>query len=80
VDIFDSDPYVGLMPKRWRQIAGLIALVALMTLQPVRQWFVSQAEAHATHEIQPIINGLIQKTANEQEPQGHLPPGSKRTR
>lgn len=79
MDIFDSDPYMGLMPKRWRQIAGMTALVALMILQPVRQWFVSQAEEHAAHEIQPIVNGQIQKTA-KQEPQGHTPPGSKRTR
>jgi hypothetical protein len=51
-----------------------------MTLQPVKQWFVSQADKHAAHEIQPIINSLIQKTANGQDPQEHTPPGSKRTR
>jgi hypothetical protein len=68
------------MPKRWRRLAGLTALVALMPLQPVRQWFVSRAHQHAAHEVQPIINSLIQKTANGQQPQGLTPPGSKRTR
>lgn len=59
--MFDSEPYLGLIPKRVLQLLALAALIALAYCSPARVWFVHEARVHAAHEIQPIVNKMLKQ-------------------
>lgn len=59
MDVFDSEPYLGLVPKRVLQPLALVALIAIAYCSPARAWFIEQATIHARHEIQPIVDDML---------------------
>ncbi len=62
MDVFDTEPYSGLVPRRWLRVAACAELLAITFATPAREWWFDQAERHLHHEMQPLIDRLIQQT------------------
>lgn len=65
MDVCDSEPFLGLFPRSWLRVIGYGALVALMLSPSARVWLVNQAEQHVLHEVQPMIDGLVQHSSSQ---------------
>jgi hypothetical protein len=63
MDLFDGEPYLGLMPRRLARKLGIVALVTIAVYSPARLWLINQAEHHVAHEIQPMIDRLTAQTS-----------------
>jgi hypothetical protein len=59
MDVFDGEPYLGLIPRGLVRALGWAAVLALAFVPQVRQWWIDQAEQHVLHEMQPLINELV---------------------
>lgn len=70
MDVYDSEPYFGMLPKKWVRAFGYAALAALLVSPSARQWMVDQAEHHVLHEVRPMIDGLVEQV----EPHDETPP------
>jgi hypothetical protein len=63
VDIFDGEPYAGLMPRWLRRCVGWALLISIAFIPPARNWLFHQAQQHVIHEIQPLIDNLLELPA-----------------
>lgn len=61
MDAYDSEPFLDLLPRRWLRLLGYAALAALIASPAARLWLVDQAESHVLHEVQPMIDNLVQQ-------------------
>jgi hypothetical protein len=59
VNIFDADPFVGLLPQWVQRILGLTLVFCLAFVTPARDWFINQAQQHVLHQIQPMLDNLM---------------------
>lgn len=62
MDLFDGEPYLGLAPRRWLRPFGYAALIVLAMYSPARLWLIDQAERHVHHEVQPMIDRLVEQS------------------
>jgi hypothetical protein len=58
MDLFDATDYLEVLPKRMREFGMLVLVVAIATFAPARTWFIGQAERHAQHVEQRILDLL----------------------
>ena len=58
MDMFDGEPYLALVPRRWVRPFALAAFLAIALLPSVREWWFDQAERHVLHEMQPLLDDL----------------------
>lgn len=65
MDVYDSEPFLGLFPKKWLRVVAYGAFVTLMFFSSARVWLVNQAEQHVLHEVQPIIDELVRNSSSQ---------------
>lgn len=63
MDVFDSEPYLGLVPRRWLRLPAWVALLAIVFVPGLSEWSYDQAVQHVRHQVQPLIERLIEQTA-----------------
>lgn len=78
MDLFDGEPYLSLVPRRLVKSGAFALLIALALIPSVRGWWIDQAVKHATHEIQPLINGMLRQA--QSSPSAPKPPTPQFTR
>ncbi len=59
MDVFDSEPYLGLFPKWLTETCLLACMFCLAFVPPARDWIVDQAQRHVLHEIQPFMDDFV---------------------
>lgn len=77
MDIFDTEPYLGLLPRGAKRFAALLVLSALMLIPASRIWFLDQAQKHEQHIVMPIIQRYLDSltrttTSPSPQPAHHL--------
>lgn len=60
MDVFDGEPYAELMPRWLRRSVGWALLLSLAFLPAARDWLIAQAQQHVVHEIQPVLDNLVE--------------------
>lgn len=73
MNIFDAEPYLGLLPRGIQRILGLALVLCLAFVTPARDWFIGQAQQHVLHQIQPMLDNLI-PTPDPSTPSAPIPP------
>ena len=63
VDVFDGEPYFGLLPRRWVRPFGYAVLIAVAVYSPARLSLIDQAERHVVHEVQPMLDRLVEQSS-----------------
>ena len=60
MDVFDGEPYTELMPRWLRRSIGWALLLSLAFIPAARDWIVGQAQQHVVHEMQPLLDNLVE--------------------
>jgi hypothetical protein len=59
MDVFDGEPYANLMPRRLMRFMEWALLISLAFNPAARDWIMGQAEQHVIHEMQPLLDNLV---------------------
>ena len=73
MNIFDAEPYAGLLPRWIQRILGLTLIFCLAFVTPARDWIINQAQQHVLHQIQPMLDNLM-PTPDPSTPSVPAPP------
>ncbi len=59
MDVFDGEPYLGLLPRWVTRTAAWAVIVSIAFVPAARDWILGQATRHVMHQIQPVLEDLV---------------------